>query len=222
MSDITDTMSKTASFVAIVSQASGLKRLQTKSERTRELILASAIEFFWEHPFRDLTVAELMSRVGVSRPTFYQYFSDLYELMVALMEGLRADILTASSPWFYGEGDLVLNLKLALEGLVNVCYERGPILRAVADAAVSDINLEKAWVAFLKSFDDAVAERIEQQQAQGLIESFPAYPIAVALNRLDASLLIEYFGSRPRGSREEVLTSLTRIWRSTLYGVLVD
>jgi len=63
-----------------------------------------------------------------------------------------------------------------------------------------------------------VAKRIEQHQAAGLVLQFPARPIAVALNRLDASLLIEQFGRRPRGNPEAVRGALTRIWISTLYG----
>lgn len=215
-------MSEKATFAAIVSQVEGLERQQKKSERTRQAILSSALGFFWDHPFRELTIAELTARIDVSRPTFYQYFSDLYDLMAVLLEGLRSDILMAASPWFEGEGDPVPHLKAALTGLVNVCYERGPILRAVAEAAVSDANLEKAWEKFLKSFDEVVAGRIKQHQTQGLIEPFSAYPVAIALNRLDASLVIEYFGRRPRGNREEVLLVLTRVWTSTLYGLAGD
>jgi TetR/AcrR family transcriptional regulator, ethionamide resistance regulator len=44
-----------------------------KSDKTRAAILSAALEFFWHKPFRDLTVGELMRRVGASRPTFYQY-----------------------------------------------------------------------------------------------------------------------------------------------------
>ncbi len=212
-------MSDTTTSSNRVSRTTGVKRPLKKSEQTREAILTSALEFLSAQPFRELTVATLMDRAGASRPTFYQYFRDLYDLMGILLEGLRKDIFTAASPWFEGKGDPVPHLKEALTGLVNVCYDQGPILRAVSDAAVSDATLEKAWSSFLKSFDDAVATRIEQHQAQGLIKAFPAYPIAVALNRLDASLLIVHFGRRPRGNREAVLATLMRIWCSTLYGI---
>lgn len=190
-----------------------------KSDQTREAIVLAALEFFWDHPFRDLTVGGLMSDVGASRPTFYQYFSDLHELMSALLDSLRDDIMEAAALWFVGEGDPVPRLKVSLEGLVNVCYEKGTLVRAVAEASVSDAGLEKNWNKFLKGFDDAVAATIQQQQEEGLIPSFAAFPMAVALNRLDASLMIEHFGRRPRGNREQVLATITRIWCSTLYGI---
>ena len=138
--------------------------------------------------------------------------------MGALLDGTRDEILSAATPWFLGEGDPVPLLRESLSGLVKVTYRRGPILRAVTDATASDEWLEKAWATFLATFDDAVASRIEQHQAAGFIPEFPARPVAVALNRLNASLLIESFGRRPRVNPESVRESLTRIWISTLYG----
>ena len=210
-------MSENTSVAISPLSRKNLERLPTKSERTRQAILESALEFFWTHPFRDLSVGELMARAGASRPTFYQYFADLHDLMAVLLDTLRADVFSATAPWFEGRGDPVPELKAALTGLVEVCYERGTLLKAVADAAVTDANLEKVWRQFMNSFDVTVAARIEQQQAEGFIESFPAYPVAVALDRLNAFVLIEHFGRRPRGKRDEVLSALTRVWSSTLY-----
>ena len=81
-----------------------------------------------------------------------------------------------------------------------------------------DERLEKAWADFLKDFDDAVTDRIEQQQAAGLIKPFDARPVAIALNRMDAYLLIQHFGRRPRGNQRSVREAILRVWISTLYG----
>jgi len=89
--------------------------------------------------------------------------------MEVLLDGMWDDIMTAGVPWFSGEGDPAALLRESLAGLVEVCYSRGPILRAVADAAASDEMLEQTWNKFLEGFDDAVAERIEQDQAADLI-----------------------------------------------------
>ena len=188
-----------------------------KSERTREAILDGALEFLWSRPFREMTVAELMAITGTSRPAFYQYFSDLHDLMETLLQGIEKDIFEAAVPWLHGESDPLPSLCQSLIGLVKVCYERGPILRAVADASTTDERLERVWAKFLAKFDDAVTARIEEHQAEGLISAFDARPVAIALNRLDASLLIHAFGRRPRGAREPVQEALTRIWTSTLY-----
>ena len=189
-----------------------------KSERTRQSILDAALEFLWTHPFRELTVGELMSLAGTSRSAFYRYFEDLHDLMEVLLRGVGKDIIEVAGPWLQGEGDPIPLLEETVDGLVRVCYQQGPVVRAVSDAAPMDERLEKAWTDFLKDFDDAATQRIEQHQAVGLIKPFDARPVAIALNRMDAFLLIHHFGRRPRGNRESVRDAILRVWISTLYG----
>ena len=167
-----------------------------KSERTRAAILNSALDFIWSHPFRDLKVESLMAPTGVSRSAFYQYFKDLHELMETLLDMLRSEVMAVTGPWFEGVGDPVVLLSESLDGLVDVCYHRGPILRAIDDAAATDTRLEKAWTQFFGEFNDAVTARIEADQSQGLIPDFAARPVAIALNHLDAYTLIEAFVKR--------------------------
>ena len=190
----------------------------SKSERTRAAILNSGMDFLWTHPFRDMTVQSLMTPTGASRSAFYRYFKDLHELMETLLDALKDDVMAATGSWFTGVGDPVVLLKESLGGLVEVCYHRGPILRAIDDAAATDKRLENAWHEFKRQFDDAVSSRIEADQRQGLIAEFAARPVAIALNRLDAYTLIDAFGQRPRSKREPVKEALTRIWIPTLYG----
>jgi len=201
-------------LIKVVSDDSPAPR---KSERTRNAILNGAMGFLWARPFREMTVAELMSITGVTRSAFYQYFKGLHESMETLLQGVAEAIFEAAEPWFNGEGDATELLEQSLSGLVEVCYERGPILRAVAEASTSDERLERAWADFLSQFDDAVCEQIEKHQKAGLISEFDARPVAVALNRLNASMVIDAFGRHPRNNPEPVRLALTRVWMSTLY-----
>ena len=189
-----------------------------KSERTRAAILNAAVNFLWTHPFREMTVNSLMAPTGVGRSAFYQYFNDLHELMEILLDAMKDDLMAATGSWFTGAGDPVALLNESLDGLVEVCYQQGPILRATTDAATTDERLEKAWAQFVKQFNDGVTARIEADQAQGLIPDFDARPVAIALNLMDAYTLIEAFGRRPRRKREPAREALGRIWVSTLYG----
>ena len=189
-----------------------------KSDRTRAAILDSAFEFIWSHPFRDMTVKSLMDQTGTGRSTFYRYFRDLHEVMESMLEMLQGEIFVAAEPWTAGTGDPVALVNESLGGLVRICYQRGPFLRAMSDAATTDKRFEHAWKQFLAGFDDAGTARIESDQEQGLVPDFPARPVATALNILDAYMLIEAFGQRPRKEQEPVRKALARIWVSTLYG----
>lgn len=189
-----------------------------KSERTRAAILDGALEFLWEHPFREMTVNRLMALLTVSRPTFYQYFHDLHELMECLLDDLREDIMAGAMPWFAGTGEVTGLLRQSLEALVRVGYEKGPILKAVADAASNDERLEHAWYELLHHFDEVVVARIVADQRQGLVPELDAAATARAFNRLDAYSMIEAFGEHPREEPGALLSAIERIWISTLYG----
>jgi AcrR family transcriptional regulator len=165
-----------------------------------------------------MAVKSLMDQTGTGRSTFYRYFRDLHEVMEAMLEMLQGEIFVAAEPWLSGVGDPIELTNKTLKQLVRVCYGRGPFLRAISDAATTDKRFEHAWKQFLAGFDDAATARIEADQEQGLVADFPARPVAIALNILDAYMLIEAFGQRPRKQQEPVRIALARIWISTLYG----
>jgi AcrR family transcriptional regulator len=189
-----------------------------KAERTRAKILNAALDLIWSHPFRDMTISSLMASTGVSRSAFYQYFNDLHELMETLLDMLQQEIFNVAKPWLEGVGDPVTLLRETVAGLVHVCYQRGPFLRAITDAAVTDPHLENAWLQFLAGFDDAATARIEADQKKDLIPDFEARPVAFALNRLNAYTLLQAFGQHPRKQPEPVREVLAQIWISMLYG----
>jgi AcrR family transcriptional regulator len=159
-----------------------------------------------------------MDSTAVSRSAFYQYFSGLHELMRTLQDMMQGEIFAGVRPWIEGTGDPVALMHETMAGLVRVCHERGPFIRAMSDAATTDEVFGEAWKAFLGAFDDAVSVRIEADQQQGLIPDFDARSVAFALNRLDAGTLIEAFGQHPRRDPDPVRLALARIWISTLYG----
>ena len=200
--------------IVVAQPASGV----TKSDRTRAAILNAALEFIWSRPFREMNVNSLMATTSVSRSAFYQYFTDIHDVMKTLLHALAEEIFGSSNLWIEGVGDPVALLNEAFEGLTQTCYRHGPFLRAISDAATTDERFEKDWVQFLGGFDDAGVALIEADQAQGLIANFDARPVIFALNRVNAQTFIDAFGKRPRSKPKPIQAALARIWISTLYG----
>ena len=194
------------------------KAVFRKSDKTRQAILDAALKYLWTHPYRDLTVNELMAIAGSSRSAFYRYYEDLPAMMEHLLNDFKEKIMAATSAWLTGEGDPISLLKDALGNMVEVSYQYGPILRAVLDAAPMNERLEKAWTDFAKDFDDAVTHQIEYQQKAGLIKPFDARPVATALNRMNSEMVSHHFGHRPPTDQKIVRDAIIRVWVATLYG----
>lgn len=58
---------------------------------TKESLYASFLEFLAEKPVSDITVIEICERAGISRKTFYKYYSDPFALLVAMQNDLFND-----------------------------------------------------------------------------------------------------------------------------------
>ena len=55
---------------------------------TKECLYSSFLEFLDEKPVNDITVIEICERAGISRKTFYKYYSDPFALLVAMQDDL--------------------------------------------------------------------------------------------------------------------------------------
>ena len=202
-------------------RASGPKRSHRHApEEARREILDSATQFLRKHHFRDMTVGAVMAGTTLSRPAFYQYFTDVHDLIVSLLRDIEAIMHQTANPWISGEGKPIAALRESIRGVVETCVKHGPIIRAIVEAAPLDERLEQAWNSFMDRWDDAVEARIVAQQREGLIPPINARRTANALNSLDVNLVIAAFGRHPQDDPKEVLETMHRVWSSTLYGRL--
>src|SRR5215210_4938812 len=80
-------------------------RRRHKPEEAERMILAAGRAFLEEHPFREMTVEEVMIRTGLSRPAFYAYFQDRYDLVTRLLEGIGGLLFALDWRWLSGTSD---------------------------------------------------------------------------------------------------------------------
>jgi AcrR family transcriptional regulator len=203
---------------ATVVQSSVGKKGRRSGDEARQEILDRAIDFLWEHPFREMTVARLMDLTTIGRSAFYVYFRDTGYLAETLLGQVQETIDEAINPWVAGVEEPVAALYESLRREVEVCVQVGPILRAVSEAAVTNPHLERLWNDFLEDFDRAVELRLRAEQEAGRVGPLDAAEIARAMTRLEAYYLIDAFGRRPRADPARVHKVLATIWISTVYG----
>jgi AcrR family transcriptional regulator len=188
-------------------------------DQARQEILDQATNFLWDHAYRDMTVARLMDRTTIGRSAFYAYFRDTAHLAEVLLQDVFTSIQTAVRLWLDGEGeDPPKAMFESIQGLVEVCVEKGPIVRAVSEATAASAHLERIWNDFMSRFDTAIENRLRAEQKAGRVGSLNARETARALNQLDAAYLIHSFGRRPQTDPQEVTQALASIWISTVYG----
>ncbi len=171
-----------------------------------------------EKPFRELTVDDLMRRTGLSRPSFYVYFRDRHDLVLKVVEHIGGELFAMSERWYEGTGDGPALVRDAIDGVVGVFAEHGPVLRALADAASDDPRVEAAYLELIQRFVDATARHIDQEIAAGRILPLDPVPTATALTWMMERYLQLELGRTPQAPVEPVAGALTTIWSRVLYG----
>jgi TetR/AcrR family transcriptional regulator, ethionamide resistance regulator len=194
-----------------------------RRRRTPEIaegeIIAAAEAFLRERPYRDLTVDEVMRRTDLSRPSFYVYFRDRHQLVLRVVEHLGSELFTMSDRWLRGTGAGPDLARQALDGIVDVYVEHGPVMRALADAAADDPEVERAYNALVQSFIDATARHIGEEIAAGRVLALDARQTATALVWMMERYLILSLGHEPTTPAKSVADTLATIWNRVLYGV---
>jgi TetR/AcrR family transcriptional regulator, ethionamide resistance regulator len=204
--------------VNVPSDSEPRRRRRRTPEVAEQEIIAAAEALLRERPFRELTVDEVMRRTELSRPSFYVYFRDRHHLVLRVVEHIGGELFTMADRWFTGEGDGPELARDATEGIVAVFAEHGPVLRALADAAADDPDVEEVYGQLVTSFVDVTAEHIEQEIAAGRILPLDARETAKALVWMNERYLTLSLGREPTTDRAAVASTLHTIWSRVLYG----
>lgn len=112
--------------------------------------------------YSDLSVERLITAVGVSRSTFYSYFSDKAALLAAMAEDVTIDLAEAGAPWFeLGVPDSPDAVRDALRPLFVTYREHRQILRSITDAASYDPGIRELHSALVARATDGLTLHLQ-------------------------------------------------------------
>jgi TetR/AcrR family transcriptional regulator, ethionamide resistance regulator len=206
-------------MVGSVQVEPGRRRRRRRQDSEQE-ILEAAERLLRERPFRELTVDDLMAATSQSRTAFYRHFTDRQDLLVHLIRDLNEELWEMSAGWLGGSGDPLVEGREALGRLAEVYAAHGPLLRAIADAASHDADVEGRYRGLVQGFVDATAARIRRDAAAGRTSLTHPDHVAAALVWMTERHLAATFGrvGATAAERAAALETLFTIWMRTLYG----
>jgi AcrR family transcriptional regulator len=104
----------------------------------RERLVVAAVDLFIEHGYDATTVAQIADRAGVTKSTFFRYFPDKRELLVAGQETLSQLLAEGIAEAPHGASPLeavAAGLRLASSSMGPMNRELGPRLKAAVAAS---------------------------------------------------------------------------------------
>ncbi len=194
-----------------------VRTLSTKGRQTRLAIEEAARRLFAERGFHGTTLADITSAADKSPASFYRYFVDKEDLLASLAESFLSEV--TEIPGFTDGGDGGDGVDFVTYA-VGLYWERFKpnigIMLALDQLAATEPRFALLQNGFRQFGTDIVSASVRRAQRQGYAADLDADHIALAI-----ALLFERFTSVSLSlglSDAAAVTTLSTIWRKTLYG----
>jgi AcrR family transcriptional regulator len=130
----------------------------------RERLLAAMLVGVNELGYRDLTVQDILSRAGASRPTFYENFEDKEACFLALLETLAQRFQEhARAAVAGGEGNWRLRLRRGLAALLQLASHEPDAARALlVEARASSVAARRRRDELLDAFAGCIEDQVKE------------------------------------------------------------
>ncbi|WP_396899480.1 TetR/AcrR family transcriptional regulator [Mycolicibacterium sp.] len=197
--------------------------LTAKGRQTRAAIEVAARKLFAERGFHGTTLADITSAAGKSSAVFYRYFDDKEDLLASLAGSFLHDIVAPSGmsvplPDSPADSEYFTTV---VTGYWNLFKQNIGIMIAVAQLGATQPRFAQVQNEFRRFGIDIVAASIRRAQEQGFARDLNVENTATAIALLFENFTAVMAGGPGLGtpiSDADAVTTLTTIWKKTLYG----
>jgi TetR/AcrR family transcriptional regulator, ethionamide resistance regulator len=124
-----------------------------------------------EGSYLTLSLDSILERALVSRSTFYRYFKDKNELLLALIEPVLEDVRTAAiRPFDRSSAPTRDELKEELRHNFDIYRPHIPLLDALVEVSYSDPVVRERFEAGFRDVHETIAKQLAQGQKAGFVD----------------------------------------------------
>ena len=206
------------------------KRRRRTPDRAESEILEAAERLLRRLPFRKLTVNGLMATTSLRRPSFYQYFDDLYQVLAKLAERhvkVVSQLTERYAQYIVGmsEGDLVSDESAVVRrtNFVELCQEHRKhryFHRLLMQSSALDPRVRRIYRSYVRALGRNSADLIRQLQDRGIALSLDPDETGLALSLMSEFYIFQRVVDGPLSDLKKVADTLTTIWEKVIYGEL--
>ena len=209
-------------MAAVDETASALdgRALGKRGAATRARLLDATGQLLESNGLRDLRVVDIAREVGTSPATFYQYFRDVEEAVLALAEAVgeqATPLVELLEPRWSGEAGLERARQL-VDGFLRYWDDHRAVLRTRNLAAQEgDQRFRDVRNASLRPITEGLSRKVAENQVKGLAPYAAAAALVAMMERMAAFHGdLEAYGA----TRADVVETTARIVFQTVTGRL--
>ncbi len=110
----------------------GRSKKRPGPEEQRRIILQAAVHLFRQHGSRSVSISQICTEAGVSRPTFYRCFVDKDALVDAIyQQAVNRPVETMMLRGLQGPGKVEEKVQAALDQLFDTIFDNAPLAELV-------------------------------------------------------------------------------------------
>jgi TetR/AcrR family transcriptional regulator, ethionamide resistance regulator len=200
------------------------RNVRSRRAQRRDLMLSElmdGVERLLEAGARytDLPVDTIVKESGVARSTFYNYFNEKNELLLALFERVVAELTDASEPWWTLPPQTTHDdLKAALRHVIDRFRSRRALWGAAVEGAAYDEEIRAGFNEVMSSAIRSMTDHIRESQKQGKARpDRDAERLAAWLVWMMERGMYQLIGPADDEEVERLLETLTHIYWDSLY-----
>jgi AcrR family transcriptional regulator len=197
--------------------------LGRRALETRQRLLDATEALLEQRSVRELRVVEIARSVGTSPATFYQYFRDVDEALLRLVERAAEDVPAIlellDEPWQGAKG--LEPARAVADAFVRHWDAHGAVLRLLnLKAEEGDRAFRRARVAMLSPVVERLAKRVEEFQKAGRAarELSPWAAAASLIAMLERMSSYHQTFERAGVTRDQLVETCARILHQTVTG----
>ena len=182
-------------------------------------ILRSAEQLLDQTPLSRISIDDLASAAGISRPTFYFYFRSKDEVLLTLVDRLVQRTETAIQGLTVSPDAVRDSWSAALSVYFDTFRSQPGVVMACAEALFRSEPIRQVWAKATGLWIDRTAAAIESERARGAApDGMPARDLAVALNAMNERVIYNTLvGDQPALDPSRAVEVLVEVWIRAIY-----
>ncbi len=188
-----------------------------RGQRSRARLVEAARVVFERDGFLDSKLADIAAEAGMAVGSFYTYFEAKEDVLVAVLEALREEMVHPPGAPSGDEEDPVAAIEAANRAYLESYRTHARLMAVQEQMSMIDERMQELKRRRIADFGRRNGRSIADMQRRGLVDpALDPYLAAAALSHMVSRMAYQAFVAEEGWTLDELVDGLSRLWANAL------